>query len=104
MSATSNTNNPTQFDIQPDPNTPFTLISTDALRAKEREIWTTYPEDMTRRWRMEDDMVVGHHKSLLEAQKRELDQVKPQQHNLHHKEGNLFYPSTVDSIRSSLGE
>lgn len=80
---------------------PFVLISTDELRAKEREIWDSYPDDISRPWRSEYENTREYNEKLKIAQAKELAQVKP--HNtLHSKQANLFYPATLDEIKKGL--
>jgi hypothetical protein len=82
-------------------NKPFVLIPTSELRAKEREVWESYPEDIATLWRAETDEKIAHDKNITLATKKELSQTKTQ-HRLYHKEGNLFYPSTVEDIQNGL--
>ena len=81
---------------------PFQLIPTAQLREKERQVWESYPEDISLRWKEEDHNSQEYRAQIIVATKKELSQVKSH-HKVYHKQGNLFYPSTVDEIKPTLG-
>ena len=81
---------------------PFKLIPTTELRQRERDVWDAYPQEIVKRWQEEDNEVSLYQLRLNDAAKAELNQTKDS-NKLYLKQGNLFYQSTKDEIKPTLG-